>query len=124
MMLGTVLLAACLLLGRCLGAMLAGGLGIDGDVGGVGFAMVALMLGTVAIRRYGLDSSGFRAGLGYWAGMYIPIVVAMAATQNVVGAIRGGAVAVLAGGVATAAAFAAVPLLAGRRAATVGDWGP
>lgn len=123
MMLGTVLLAACLLCGRCLGESLARALGIDGDVGGVGFAMVALMLGTAVVRRCGLDSAAFRAGLGYWAGMYIPIVVAMAATQNVVAAVRGGWVAVLAGGVAVFVAFAAVPLLAGRPAASVDSMG-
>lgn len=113
MIFGTMLLAACLLLGRCLGGFLAGQLGVEGDVGGVGFAMIALMLGMVAIRKRGLDGPAFQAGLGYWAAMYIPIVVAMAATQNVWGALRGGGVAVTAGVVAVVAAWCFVPLLAG-----------
>lgn len=108
---GTILLAACVLAGRCLGSVLAQALGIDGDIGGVGFAMVALMLGMDAVRRRGLATPAFEAGVGYWAAMYIPIVVAMAATQNVWGATRGGGVAVAAGAGAVLAGFAAVPLL-------------
>jgi malonate transporter MadL subunit len=35
-------------------------------------------------------------GVGFWGAMYIPVVVAMAATQNVIAALRGGPVALLA----------------------------
>jgi malonate transporter MadL subunit len=35
-------------------------------------------------------------GVGFWGAMYIPVVVAMAAQQNVVTALHGGPVAVLA----------------------------
>jgi len=35
-------------------------------------------------------------GVEYWGAMYIPVVVAMAAQQDVVAALRGGPVAVLA----------------------------
>jgi malonate transporter MadL subunit len=44
--------------------------------------------------------------------MYIPIVVAMAARQNVVAAVSGGWVAIIAGAAAVAAGLALVPLLA------------
>lgn len=114
MIYGTVLLAACMLIGRCLGAVLARAIGIEGDVGGVGFAMLALMFAMTAIRRAGLASPSFESGIGYWAGVYIPIVVAMAATQNVMGAVQGGPLAVAAGVAAVVAGFAAVPLLARR----------
>lgn len=116
---GMMLLAACLLLGRCLGGLLAGQLGVEGDVGGVGFAMLALMLGMVAIRNSGLDGPAFRSSLEYWSAMYIPIVVAMAATQNVWGALRGGGMAVTAGLVAVVVAWCLVPLLAGQSTPTV-----
>lgn len=43
--------------------------------------------------------------------MYIPIVVAMAARQNVVEALSGGWLAISAGGAAVAASFVLVPLL-------------
>lgn len=116
MIYGTVILAACMLLGRWMGAILAGLIGVDGDVGGVGFAMLALMLTMSVMRRARLVSPSFEAGIGYWAGVYIPIVVAMAATQNVMGAVRGGPLAVAAGIAAAAAGFSAVPFLAGRPA--------
>jgi len=111
---GTALLASSMMLGRCLGALLAQVLGIDADMGGVGFAMVILMLAMTVMRRSALVTPAFETGIGYWAAVYIPIVVAMAATQNVVGAVRGGPVAIAAGGLAVAAGFAAVPLLSGR----------
>ena len=44
--------------------------------------------------------------------MYIPIVVAMAAKQNVVAAVSSGWVAILAGTLAVLASFALVPVLA------------
>jgi malonate transporter MadL subunit len=44
--------------------------------------------------------------------MYIPIVVAMAAKQNVVAAISSGWLAIVAGVAAVAVSFAFVPLLA------------
>ncbi|MEL6943200.1 MAG: malonate transporter subunit MadL, partial [Bacteroidota bacterium] len=44
--------------------------------------------------------------------MYIPVIVAMAATQNVHAALSGGMVALLAGTAATLAGFAFVPILA------------
>ena len=43
--------------------------------------------------------------------MYIPIVVAMAAQQNVLAALKGGPLAILAGTVAVLVAFMFVPIL-------------
>jgi malonate transporter MadL subunit len=43
--------------------------------------------------------------------MYILIVVAMAAKQNVIAALDGGLLALLAGGVAVIAGFALIPVL-------------
>jgi malonate transporter MadL subunit len=44
--------------------------------------------------------------------MYLPIIVAMAATRNVKAAISGGPVAIVAGVIVTIAAFFLVPLIA------------
>ena len=44
--------------------------------------------------------------------MYIPIVIAMAAKQNVVAAVSSGWLAVIAGVAAVAVSFAMIPLLA------------
>ena len=51
-------------------------------------------------------------GIGFWSAMYIPIVVAMAARQNVVSALSGGWMAIIAGVAAVAASFAMIPVLA------------
>lgn len=40
---GVALLAFCFLFGKIVGTFLGQAIGIDGDVGGVGFAMVGLM---------------------------------------------------------------------------------
>ena len=52
------------------------------------------------------------SGVSFWSAMYIPIVVAMAAKQNVVAAVSSGWVAILAGTLAVLASFALVPVLA------------
>ena len=50
-------------------------------------------------------------GLNFWSAMYIPIVVAMAARQNVAAAVDGGLLALLAGVAAVLISFALVPVL-------------
>jgi malonate transporter MadL subunit len=93
---GTALLAACHLLGIFLGDLLGAAMGVKTNVGGVGIAMLLLILFRLWLHKRGLMPQVTEAGVGYWAAMYIPVVVAMAATQNVVAALRGGPVAVLA----------------------------
>jgi malonate transporter MadL subunit len=93
---GTALLAACHLLGIFLGDLLGAAMGVKTNVGGVGIAMMLLIFSRLWLHRKGLLPEVTEAGVGYWAAMYIPVVVAMAAQQNVVAALRGGPVAVLA----------------------------
>jgi len=50
-------------------------------------------------------------GVLFWSSIYIPIVVAMAASQNVVAALKGGAVAMVAGVLSVVVCFALVPLI-------------
>ena len=109
---GTALLAACLLAGNFLGLLLGQALGIDANVGGVGIAMLLLIVVTDRLRDRGLLTAPTQTGVVYWSSVYIPIVVAMAATQNVLAAVSAGTVALLAGGLAVAAGFMLVPLLA------------
>jgi malonate transporter MadL subunit len=94
---GVALLAICTLLGALLGDLLAVVLGVKTNVGGVGIAMMMLMAARVWLARKGALTHGLKLGIEFWAALYIPIVVAMAAIQNVVAAIRGGPVVVLAG---------------------------
>ena len=93
---GTALLAACHLLGIFLGDLLGAAMGVKTNVGGVGIAMMLLIFSRFWLHKKGLLPEVTEAGVGYWAAMYIPVVVAMAAQQNVVAALRGGPVAVLA----------------------------
>ncbi|MDT9694062.1 malonate transporter subunit MadL, partial [Streptomyces sp. P9(2023)] len=60
------------------------------------------------------------SGITLWNGMYIPIVVAMAARQDVAAALDGGMIAILAGFVAVMASFLVIPLF-GRREPAVDD---
>jgi malonate transporter MadL subunit len=57
-------------------------------------------------------SSVTEQGIGFWSAMYIPIVVAMAARQNVAGALSSGWMAIVAGVVAVSASFAMIPVIA------------
>jgi malonate transporter MadL subunit len=108
---GVALLAACLVAGLFLGELLGQLLGVQANVGGVGIAMLLLVLasGSRWLRPLVTGASG--AGINFWGAMYIPIVVAMAASQNVAAAVNGGMLAVLAGVLAVLVSFALVPLI-------------
>ena len=93
---GTALLALCHLLGIFLGDLLGQALGVKTNVGGVGIAMLLLITARIYMHRKGILPKLTELGVEYWGAMYIPVVVAMAAQQNVVTALHGGPVAVLA----------------------------
>ena len=111
MIYGTALLAACMLLGSYLGNVLGALLGLNSDVGGVGFAMLLLLLVTNSKKLSEKFPKGTSEGLDFWSGMFLPIIIAMSAGQNVYSAISSGAVAIIAGLAATALAFILVPVL-------------
>ena len=108
---GVALLAFCFLLGKLIGSLLGQIMQINGDVGGVGFAMLFLILGNAYFKRKGWMVAETQNGILFWSSMYSPIIVAMAATQNVKAALSAGPLALVAGTVATLIAFAFVPLL-------------
>lgn len=108
---GVAVLAACLLAGMIVGDALGALLGVSSNVGGVGFAMLLLIVLTDKMRKTGRFPKHSAEGVLFWSAMYIPIVVAMAATQNVVAAVGAGPVALLAGIGATAVCWAMVPVL-------------
>ena len=108
---GVAILACCTLSGLYLGSLLGEIIGVDANVGGVGIAML-LLLATVHYLPKELSSTSTSAkGVSFWNAMYIPIVVAMAAKQNVIAALDGGVLALLAGGIAVLISFALVPVL-------------
>lgn len=115
---GVAILAVCTLLGSFLGDLLGQALGVKSNVGGVGMAMIMLIAARVWMEKRGVLNPGIKLGLVFWGALYIPIVVAMAATQNVVAAMRSGPMVVMAA-VATVlicfASVAAIARLGGRR---------
>ncbi len=109
---GTALLSLCLLIGLSIGRMIGVVLGVDADIGGVGIAMILLIFGCEALQRHGLMDAPTEGGIRYWGQMYVPIVVAMAASQNVLGALSGGLMAALAGLSTVGLGFVLVGILA------------
>ncbi|AAZ18999.1 malonate/sodium symporter, MadL subunit [Psychrobacter arcticus 273-4] len=107
---GTALLAVSYLLGVFLGGLLGQMLGVDANIGGVAIAMILLIAGKELLAKKGYLPKSTQFGVLYWAGMYIPIVVAMAAGQNVVAALSGGMVAAVVSVVALIATVFAVRL--------------
>ncbi len=100
---------AGLFMGNLLGKLV----GLNSDVGGVGFAMLFLVFLSNYLELKGKPlPERVGRGIEFIAALYIPIIVAMAAIQNVVAAIKGGAIPILAGGLATLLSFFLVPLLA------------
>ncbi len=108
---GVTLLAGCYLVGIILGRLLGAAVDIDANIGGVGIAMLLLIL-LSSFQSERLQLKPITAsGVTFWSAMYIPIVIAMAAKQNVIGAMSGGWMAILAGVAAVAASFAMIPVL-------------
>ncbi len=114
---GVALLAVCMLAGMISGEAIGRLIGVDANVGGVGIAMLLLiMLSNLSRERWQLNVTT-ESGVRFWSAMYIPIVVAMAAKQNVIAAVSSGWLAVIAGVLAVVVSFALVPVLSriGRR---------
>ena len=109
---GVALLSFCMLAGIFIGEMIGKAIGIDANVGGVGIAMLMLIIfSNSSSKRYQL-SSITESGVNFWSAMYIPIVVAMAAKQNVIAALSSGWMAIIAGILAVIVSFLMIPLLA------------
>ncbi|MBL6805038.1 MAG: malonate transporter subunit MadL [Pseudomonadales bacterium] len=108
---GVALLSTCLVIGMLIGQALGAALGIDANVGGVGIAMLLLVLASNSAKFQLLSSGASAQGIQFWSAMYIPIVVAMAAQQNVAAAASGGLLALVAGVAAVVVSFLLVPVI-------------
>jgi len=108
---GVALLAICTLLGSLLGDWLGMALGVRANVGGVGIAMILLIAARLWLLRHDILSQGLRQGVGFWGSLYIPIVIAMAAQQNVASALKSGPIVVVAATGTLLVCFAAVALI-------------
>ena len=108
---GVSLLSTCMLIGLILGEALGVLIGVDANVGGIGISMILLILLSEHFRSKLNPESPSGKGIVFWSAMYIPVVVAMAAQQNVLAAITGGPVAILAGFGAVVLSFVMIPLI-------------
>ena len=80
---------------------------------GVSFlgACYILILAHDYFNKRNLFSAEAEKGILFWSQMYIPVIVAMSATQNVVVALNSGLLAILAGVIPVFMCFACIPLL-------------
>lgn len=108
---GVALLSVCLILGMLIGEALGVLLGVDANVGGVGIAMLFLVFTSNSDKFKSMTQDAAGSGIKFWSAMYIPIVVAMAARQNVAAAVDGGVLALVAGVAAVIVSFALVPVI-------------
>jgi malonate transporter MadL subunit len=108
---GVGLLAGCFIIGQLFGEMLGRLLHIDANVGGVGFAMLLFILLKEWLLRRQSQLATSLQGVAFWDAMYIPIIVAMSATQNVKVGLSSGHVAILAGIFPTLSLILLVPIL-------------
>lgn len=97
MIYGVALLAACMFVGSLVGNLLGLVTGLDSDIGGVGFAMLLLILITSSPKVNKIMPQAYTKGIEFWQQMYIPVTIAMAASQNVVSAMSGGIIALVLG---------------------------
>ncbi len=111
MIYGLALLALSFLLGQWVGEVLGGLLGINANVGGVGFAMIFLMIFKEWFLNMGWFKPDMETGIDFWNKLYIPVVIAMAASLNVKSAISSGTLAIVAGILPVILAFLIFPMI-------------
>ena len=106
-----VTLSLCMIVGKYIGLLLGTLVGIDADVGGVGFAIILLVIVTNSPKFTFAKTKEFKDGVNFWKQMYMPVVVALAAIQNVYRMLTSGMVAIVAGSAAVAVPFLIVYLI-------------
>ena len=107
---GVAILSGSYIVGQLIGESLGKLLNIDANVGGVGFAMMLLILVNQWMHKRKWFSAEMDSGVMFWNKMYIPVIVAMSASQNVAVAISGGFVALLAGVLSVVICFSLIPV--------------
>ena len=94
---GVSLLAFSFLAGQMAGEILGRAIGLNTNVGGVGFAMLTLIFVNSWFIKKKYATPTAEEAIQFWSNMYVPIIVAMSATQNVRAAVSGGLLALLVG---------------------------
>ena len=111
---GVALLSLCYIAGMFAGHVLGCLVGLNANVGGVGFAMLFLLL-LFHFNILGKMSEDRRTriteGISFWQNMYIPVVIAMAASQNVLKAFESGYMAIACGVTVTVVSMLFIPII-------------
>ena len=97
MIYGVALLAGCAFVGSLIGELLGVLTGLNSDIGGVGFAMILLLLATNSKTVNKILPENYTKGINFWKEMFIPVIIAMSASQNVISALDGGVLALTLG---------------------------
>ncbi len=111
MIYGVALLSGCMFVGSFIGNILGLLTGVNSDVGGVGFAMLLLLIVTNSKKITSILPKDYEKGIDFWSKMFIPVIIAMSMSQNVVAALSQGWLAIAAGLGVVVVAFAFVPIL-------------
>jgi malonate transporter MadL subunit len=77
----------------------------------VGFAMLILLTIKEWFLKKGWLDSAFEQGVDFWSKMYIPVVIAMSASQNVKLAVSSGFLAIIVGVLPVFLGFVLFPFL-------------
>ena len=104
MIYGVAALSACMLLGSLVGNVLGDVIGAGREIGSVGFAILFLIFLTNS-KFPMVQKPAFQQGVTFWKNMFIPVVIAMTATQDVFHMLSSSIVAIVAGVAAVSASF-------------------
>lgn len=105
MIYGVATLSGCMLLGMLIGTVFGNLIGAGTEIGGVGFAMLLLIFVTNSEKLKFTQKPAFIQGMSFWKAMFIPVVIAMTACQNVFGMLSSSIVAIFAGAAAVGFSF-------------------
>lgn len=108
---GLGLLAFSYIAGQLFGDFLGELIGVQANVGGVGFAMLLLVLLHNYFQKKQLVKANFDEGIGFWSNMYVPVIVAMSASQNALLAFNKGVLPIVAGTLIVIIGFLLVPII-------------
>jgi malonate transporter MadL subunit len=111
MIYGVAVLAFSYLIGQLFGEYLGAIIGVKANVGGVGFSMILLLVFKEWLQKKGWLDLEFVKGVDFWNKMYIPVIIAMSASQNVLVAVSSGFLAIIIGVIPVVIAFISLPFL-------------
>ena len=104
MIYGVATLSACMLLGSLMGSVFGDLIGAGTEIGSVGFAILLLTLVSNSKLPF-VQKPAFVQGVTFWKSMFIPAVIAMTATQDVIHMLSSSIVAIVAGVAAVSVSY-------------------